>query len=146
MSGHFQCRHTFNSITLLPRFNCLSIWLQIFPFNTTKTKQAFRWWHCRHKFLNITLAKIGVYLPLGFLSERSQIALGSISVPGGLKKRWSSLVIVSSVWATLETSVMAFLMRWRECSRLFLDALPHSSDSSGPVGIGTETEGGGREG
>jgi len=39
----------------------------------------------------------------------------------------------------LHSSVTTLLQCWRELSRLFLAALPHSSDSSMPMGIGTES-------
>lgn len=88
---------------------------------------AFRWCQCRHEFL---------CLPVD-LSERSQLALGPISVQAGRKKIWSSIM------TTLRLGNNGDL-RWRESSTQLLDAFCHSSDSSGPMGIGTQ--GGGREG
>lgn len=124
MSRNLQ-RQTFNHITLLPRLNWQGNLVTDRFFNITMT--AFRWCQCRHEFL---------CLPVD-LSERSQLALGPISVQAGRKKIWSSIM------TTLRLGNNGDL-RWRESSTQLLDAFCHSSDFSGPMGIGTQ--GGGREG
>lgn len=112
-----------------------------FSITLPKLKDCFLTLHwqfgdflCRHECL---------CLPVDFLSERSQLALGPIGVQAG-QKGYGVASWVSSIWATLETCCCIISMEMTQSSRQLLDTFFHSSNSSWPIGIGTE--GGGRVG
>lgn len=87
--------------------------------------------------MNTALEKVGQPFYWFLIKKKSLSVRAHHCSKRAMKKKDGPASHVSA-WAALENFLSVYFY-------IFLDAVPHSSDSSGPVGSGIETMGGGRE-
>lgn len=110
------------------------IWVTYCSFNIKMRKQTFKWRsRCSHTFLK-TMWRWWCLPTCWLLIRMKSVSIGARQRPRRAVEKMEQPAKCSPSEPNWRASTLP--QRWGEFSRLFLAALPHSSDSSVPMGIG----------